>query len=84
MHRFVSGQMDKQFGENESNEIVISQRVSFPKRVFFIIGNEFCERFNFNGMRGEAAKKCCSIFINLFVNIFSHFGAVFEVQIGLY
>lgn len=25
----------------------------YPKRVFFIIGNEFCERFNYFGMKGE-------------------------------
>jgi len=24
----------------------------YPKAVFFIIGNEFCERFSFFGLRG--------------------------------
>lgn len=26
--------------------------IPYPKRVFFIIGNEFCERFNYFGMKG--------------------------------
>lgn len=26
------------------------QKVPYPKRVFFIIANEFCERLNFLGM----------------------------------
>ncbi|XP_031639199.1 solute carrier family 15 member 2-like, partial [Contarinia nasturtii] len=27
------------------------QKLTYPKRIFLIIGNEFCERFNFYGMR---------------------------------
>ena len=26
----------------------------YPKAVFFIVGNEFCERFSYYGMRGTA------------------------------
>ncbi|XP_031627533.1 peptide transporter family 1-like [Contarinia nasturtii] len=29
----------------------VPQRLAYPKRVFLIIGNEFCERFNFYGLR---------------------------------
>lgn len=28
-------------------------KIPYPKRVFFIIGNEFCERFNYYGIRSE-------------------------------
>jgi dipeptide/tripeptide permease len=27
--------------------------MNFPKAIFFIIGNEFCERFSFYGMSGK-------------------------------
>lgn len=27
--------------------------IPYPKHVLFIIANEFCERFNFYGMRGK-------------------------------
>lgn len=27
--------------------------LAFPKRVFFIIANEFCEQYNFVGMNGK-------------------------------
>jgi len=29
----------------------------YPKAVFFIIGNEFCERFSFFGLRGMLSVK---------------------------
>lgn len=29
------------------------QKLPYPKSVFFIISNEFCERFNYYGMRSE-------------------------------
>lgn len=35
----------------ENNEP--TKKMPYPKRVFFIIGNEFCERFNYYGMRSE-------------------------------
>ncbi|XP_031617442.1 peptide transporter family 1-like isoform X3 [Contarinia nasturtii] len=31
------------------------QKITYPKRIFLIIGNEFCERFNFNGMKAILA-----------------------------
>lgn len=29
------------------------QKIPYPKRVFLILANEFCERFNFYGMKGK-------------------------------
>lgn len=40
----------KEMLDMESNE---PKKIPYPKRVFFIIGNEFCERFNFYGMKSE-------------------------------
>lgn len=34
----------------------------YPKRVFFIIGNAFCERFNYYGVRGENGAKKKAVF----------------------
>lgn len=34
----------------ESNQ---PQKLPYPKRVFFIISNEFCERFTFYGLRSN-------------------------------
>ncbi|XP_031637999.1 solute carrier family 15 member 2-like [Contarinia nasturtii] len=31
------------------------QKLAYPKRVFLIIGNEFCERFNYHGMKAILA-----------------------------
>lgn len=45
--------------QNEESAIL-----PYPKRVFFIIGNEFCERFNYFGMKGE---KISIIFFNVFI-----------------
>ncbi|XP_018342847.1 PREDICTED: peptide transporter family 2-like isoform X2 [Trachymyrmex septentrionalis] len=33
------------------NEMPMRQKVKYPKSVFFIISNEFCERFSYYGMR---------------------------------
>lgn len=30
-----------------------NQPLRYPKRVFLIIGNKFCERFNFYGMKSK-------------------------------
>lgn len=30
-----------------------SKMIPYPKRVFFIIANEFCERFNYFGISGK-------------------------------
>lgn len=42
-------------GINGSERLVsmADQKIPYPKRVFFIIGNEFCERFNYYGMCSE-------------------------------
>lgn len=36
---------------DESKQLIV---IPYPKRVFFIIGNEFCERFNYYGMKGNS------------------------------
>lgn len=41
--------------------------LAYPKRVFFIISNEFCERFNFYGMKGKSRIHALADFINLIV-----------------
>ena len=30
------------------------QKLPYPKQVWFIVGNEFCERFSYYGMNGKA------------------------------
>ena len=30
-----------------------AKKTAYPKSVFFIVGNEFCERFCYYGMRGK-------------------------------
>lgn len=30
-----------------------SRKIPYPKRVFLILGNEFCERFTFYGISGR-------------------------------
>ena len=32
------------------------QKLPYPKSVFFIVGNEFCERFSYYGMKGKSTK----------------------------
>ncbi|XP_031637972.1 peptide transporter family 1-like [Contarinia nasturtii] len=60
------GHSDGQTFDNENNKDNVSsallniekaepQKLPYPKRVFLIIGNEFCERFNFNGFRAILA-----------------------------
>lgn len=61
MHKmciFASDSYEKIGAANESKTISNIEshqpsKIPYPKRVFFIIGNEFCERFNFYGMKGE-------------------------------
>ncbi|XP_044578742.1 peptide transporter family 1 isoform X2 [Cotesia glomerata] len=36
---------------DESNEKLLYQKLKYPKSVFFIVSNEFCERFSYYGMR---------------------------------
>lgn len=38
----------KTLSNTESNE---APKVPYPKRIFFIVGNEFCERFNYHGIK---------------------------------
>ncbi|CAI8029075.1 Solute carrier family 15 member 1 [Geodia barretti] len=33
----------------------------FPFSVFFIVGNEFCERFSYYGMRGNSLTTCVCV-----------------------
>jgi hypothetical protein len=37
----------------ENQPLLGTTRLRYPKSVFFIIVNEFCERFNYYGMRSE-------------------------------
>ena len=39
--------------QESDTEPTKSKRSQYPRSVFFIIGNEFCERFSYYGMRGE-------------------------------
>lgn len=41
-----------------------TEKIPYPKSVFFIVVNEFCERFNYYGMRSK-----CQCFIT-FASIF--------------
>ncbi|GAB6029276.1 hypothetical protein CHUAL_005041 [Chamberlinius hualienensis] len=47
--------LNKKKNEKEDRQLLIAEkeqkRSSFPKSVFFIVGNEFCERFSYYGMR---------------------------------
>ena len=43
--------MDATILPDEARRGLISQLRSYPPAVFFILGNEFCERFSFYGMR---------------------------------
>ncbi|XP_054707917.1 solute carrier family 15 member 1-like [Uloborus diversus] len=36
---------------NKEKEEVAEEKIPYPKAVFFIVGNEFCERFTYYGMR---------------------------------
>ena len=40
------------------------QKLPYPKQIYFIVGNEFCERFSYYGMKGmlniELNKVCSS------------------------
>lgn len=56
--------MNQEVCENGPSEIV--DKVSFPKRIFFIISNEFCERFNFYGMRGKKERSSGVLFYSEF------------------
>uniref|UniRef100_A0A834R3F6 Oligopeptide transporter 1 n=1 Tax=Sarcoptes scabiei TaxID=52283 RepID=A0A834R3F6_SARSC len=46
----MNKQSDK-FLINEDNESIKKRSIPYPKSIIFIIGNEFCERFSFYGMR---------------------------------
>lgn len=38
---------------DEYQPLLIGRRYRYPKSVFFIIVNEFCERFNYYGLRSK-------------------------------
>lgn len=44
------GDGSKMMKNIDSNE---PKKIPYPKRVFFIIATEFCERINFSGMSGK-------------------------------
>lgn len=63
------------------------KKLPYPKSVFFIISNEFCERFNYYGMRSEYFSPehldnyyCEIIGIAYF---HSNSGTVFDQKIGI-
>ena len=35
------------------NVFLIFQKLPYPKSILFIVGNEFCERFSYYGMKGK-------------------------------
>ena len=37
----------------ETSEDEAKKKLPFPKSIIFIVGNEFCERFSFIGMKGQ-------------------------------
>ncbi|XP_043586858.1 peptide transporter family 1 isoform X1 [Bombus pyrosoma] len=39
------------YPDNESNTEENQKKLKYPKSIFFIVSNEFCERFSFYGMR---------------------------------
>ena len=43
--------------ESTSDNEMTKVNSSFPRPVLFIIGNEFCERFSYYGMRSKYNKK---------------------------
>lgn len=45
-----------------------SKKLPYPKSVFFIISNEFCERFNYYGMRS----KCWINLLKIEISSFTH------------
>lgn len=51
----VIGNQIERNAENDTHTEEI-QKIPYPKRVFFIISSEFCERFNFNGFRGKFSR----------------------------
>lgn len=68
----------------ESDQV---KKIKYPKRVWFIIGDEFCERFNFTGMASKFKLNCslCMKSNQIYsFNIHSHSGALLEIQFGLH
>jgi dipeptide/tripeptide permease len=54
----VRGSSDNEASENqlmndENQPLLGAKRLRYPKSVFFIVLNEFCERFNYYGMRSK-------------------------------
>ena len=40
-----------QYNSKFTSNLSFTQKLKYPRSVFFIIVNEFCERFNYYGMR---------------------------------
>ena len=46
----------------------INPNLPFPKSIFLIVGNEFCERFSYYGMRSKSkVTKIDCIFVTVFI-----------------
>lgn len=39
--------------QSEADTEAVVDKLPYPKSIFFIISNEFCERFNYFGMRSK-------------------------------
>lgn len=61
------------------------QKLPYPKSVFFIVSNEFCERFSFYGMRSKYIhiSMFCSSVIYLFIVLHSNLVAVPQECTGI-
>lgn len=40
-------------GRIDDIKSVTGKKLSYPKRIFFIIASEFCEKFNYYGMKSK-------------------------------
>ena len=45
--------LQNQSTNDENQPLLGLERIRYPKSVFFIIVNEFCERFNYYGLRSK-------------------------------
>lgn len=53
----AEGMDDKKSIQDEKKDIEgLKETLPYPKQIIFIIGNEFCERFSYYGMRSKYGK----------------------------